>query len=75
MLGRLRMDIDQCIEAYIALSDRVFKKKRHFAVGLTGQTHERFDSDELATSIKDVLVQQGFGEDSLLKEPNAFCKV
>ena len=56
MLGRLRMDVDQCIEAYIALSDPVFKK-RHFAVGLTGQTHECFDSDELATSIKDVLVQ------------------
>lgn len=75
VLGCLRMDVDQYIEAYIALSDCVFKKKRHFALGLTGQTHERFDSDELATSIKNILVQQSFGEDSLLKEPNTFCKV
>ncbi|OCL12102.1 FabD/lysophospholipase-like protein [Glonium stellatum] len=61
--------------AYITLSVRIFKKKRHFHVCLTGQTHERFDSDELATAIKDVLVEQGLLEDSLLKEPNANCKV
>ena len=35
MLGRLRVNVDRCVEAYIALSDRVFKKNRHFVVGLT----------------------------------------
>src|SRR5277367_2576597 len=29
MLGRLRMTIDDCIYAYISLSDRVFQKWRH----------------------------------------------
>jgi hypothetical protein len=29
MLGRLRMSINDCIDAYLSLSDRVFQKNRH----------------------------------------------
>lgn len=29
MLGRLRMTVDECIDAYTSLSDRVFEKKGH----------------------------------------------
>ena len=31
MLGRLRMTIDECIDIYAMLSDRVFEKKSHRA--------------------------------------------
>jgi len=27
MLGRLRMSIDDCIDAYLSLSDRIFQKR------------------------------------------------
>lgn len=29
MLGRLQMTVDECIEAYTSLSDKVFEKKCH----------------------------------------------
>ena len=29
MLGRLRVTVDECIDAYTELSDRVFEKKSH----------------------------------------------
>jgi hypothetical protein len=29
MLGRLRMSIDECMDANLSLSDRIFQKKRH----------------------------------------------
>lgn len=47
MLGRLKMSIDECIDAYISLSDKVFRKKRH-RVTVKGSIQGRFDSEELA---------------------------
>ncbi|CAK7206341.1 hypothetical protein SEUCBS139899_009130, partial [Sporothrix eucalyptigena] len=29
MLGRLQMTVNECIEAYTSLSDKVFERKRH----------------------------------------------
>lgn len=29
MLGRLEMDVQQCIDAYRKLSDQAFKRRRH----------------------------------------------
>jgi hypothetical protein len=29
MLGRLKMSINECIDAYLQLSDRVIQKKQH----------------------------------------------
>ena len=46
MLGRLKMSIDECINAYLTLSDRIFRKKRH-RVTVKGNIQGRFDSDEL----------------------------
>lgn len=75
MLGRLRMSIDMCIEAYLQLSDRVFKKKRH-RVTVKGQTQGRFDSGELERAVKEVIAKQGLQEDALLKDAtDAPCKV
>jgi hypothetical protein len=75
MLGRLRMSIDDCIDAYLLLSDRIFQKKRH-RVTVKGNIQGRFDSDELERAIKEVVVAQGLPENTLLKDTsdNA-CKV
>ena len=55
MLGRLRMTIDECINAYLSLSERVFEKKAH-RVNLKGKIQGRFDAIELerATNLPDV---------------------
>jgi hypothetical protein len=75
MLGRLRMSVADCIAAYLSLSDRVFRKTRH-RVTIKGQVQGRFDSEELAQAVKEVVKQQGLPEDALLKDaPEAKCKV
>lgn len=75
MLGRLRMAVDECIDAYVSLSDRIFQKQRH-RVTIKGQVQGRFDSDELERAIKEIVVRQGLTEDALLKDaPDAKCKV
>ena len=75
MLGRLRMSVDESIDAYLSLSDRIFKKKRH-RVTVKGNIQGRFDSEELARAVKEVIKQQGLQEDTLLKDaPEAACKV
>ncbi|KAF2203800.1 FabD/lysophospholipase-like protein [Delitschia confertaspora ATCC 74209] len=67
MLGRLYMTVDECIDAYISLSDRVFQKQRH-RMTIKGQVQGRFDSDELERAIKEIVVRQGEREDALLKD-------
>ena len=75
MLGRLRMSVADCITAYLSLSDRVFRKTRH-RVTVKGQVQGRFDTEELARAVKEVVKQQGLEEDALLKDvPEAACKV
>ena len=75
MLGRLRMSVDDSIDAYLSLSDRIFQKKRH-RVTVKGNIQGRFDSEELARAVKDVIKKQGLQEDTLLKDaPEAACKV
>ncbi|KAI1206773.1 acyl transferase/acyl hydrolase/lysophospholipase [Annulohypoxylon truncatum] len=75
MLGRLRMTVGDCITAYTQLSSDVFKKRRH-RVNRRGNIQGRFDSRELEKAVKKILAQQGFGEDTLLKdEADAPCKV
>lgn len=75
MLGRLRMTVDECIDAYVSLSDRIFQKQRH-RVTIKGRVQGRFDSDELERATKEIIVRQGLAEDALLKDaPDAKCKV
>jgi hypothetical protein len=67
MLGRLRMSIDECIDTYLLLSDRIFQKKGH-RVTIKGNIQGRFDSEELARAIKEVVTGKGLQEDALLKD-------
>jgi hypothetical protein len=75
MLGRLKMSIDGYIDAYLSLSDRVFQKKRR-RVTIKGNIQGRFDSEELARAVKEVVTAQGLQEDELLKDTSDdVCKV
>lgn len=75
MLGRLRMTVDECIDAYVLLSDRIFQKQKH-RVTIKGRVQGRFDSDELERAIKEIIKKQGLAEDTLLKDASdAKCKV
>ncbi|KAF2816881.1 FabD/lysophospholipase-like protein [Mytilinidion resinicola] len=75
MLGRLQMTVDECIDAYVSLSDRVFQKRRH-RVTIKGNIQGRFDSTELERAIKEIVARKGLTEDALLKdEVDAKCKV
>lgn len=75
MLGRLKMSIDECIDAYLSLSDRIFQKKRH-RVTVKGDIQGRFDSDELARAVQEVISAQGLPTDTLLKDVSeSACKV
>jgi predicted metal-dependent RNase len=75
MLGRLRMSIDECIDAYLSLSDRIFQKKRH-RVTIKGNIQGRFDSEELARAIKEIVTRKGLQEDALLKDVSGdVCKM
>ena len=75
MLSWLRMAVDECIDAYVSLSDRIFRKQRH-CVTIQGRAQGRFDSDELERAIKEIVARRGLEEDALLKDaPNANCKV
>jgi hypothetical protein len=75
MLGRLRMSVAECIVVYLSLSARVFRKTRH-RVTVRGKMRGRFDSEELARVIKEVVVQQGLQADELLEDTKgAACKV
>lgn len=75
MLGRLQMSVADCIAAYLTLSKRVFCKSRH-RVTIKGKVQGRFDSEELARAVREVVSAQGLAEDALLKDsPDAPCKV
>ena len=75
MLGRLRMSVDDCIEAYASLSDKVFQKKRQ-GISILGKVQARFDSKELENAIKQVIEKQGLEIDSPLEgTPDTSCKV
>jgi hypothetical protein len=45
MLGRLEMDVDECITAYSRLAEAVFGEKlSSFPVNIKGRVKARFDS-------------------------------
>ncbi|KAI8716606.1 PNPLA domain-containing protein [Fusarium sp. LHS14.1] len=56
MLGRLEMDVTECIAAYCKLSESVFKVKKHWSrVTARDKIQPRFDSQKLKAAIETVL--------------------
>ncbi|KAH6983647.1 acyl transferase/acyl hydrolase/lysophospholipase [Ilyonectria sp. MPI-CAGE-AT-0026] len=75
MLGRLRITVDEYITAYTSLSDEVFEKKSH-RVKINSQFQGRFDTVALEQAVKQILVDNGHREDTLLKDPSkTACKL
>ena len=60
MLGRLEMDVDECIEAYNELTAAVFEKQQHsMPAKWSGQIQPRFDSKKLKAAIEEVITRRG----------------
>jgi hypothetical protein len=69
MLGRLEMDVDQCIAAYCELAAAVFGDKlSRFPVTIKGGVKARFDSKKLESAIRKVVEHSGVSETDLLND-------
>jgi hypothetical protein len=68
MLGRLGMDVDECITAYSELAEVVFgQKQRPFPFNVKGKVTARFDSAKLEKAVRKV-VQGSASEEDLLND-------
>jgi hypothetical protein len=66
MLGRLEMDIDECISAYSRLIKTVFDEKSSWLpFGWTGKINAQFDSARLKSTIKEVITSRSLPEAEL----------
>ena len=60
MLGRLEMDVDECIAAYTNLMKAVFEEEASwFPISWTGRVKARFDSKKLKSAIEEVITSRG----------------
>lgn len=56
MLGRLEMDVDECINAYTDFMEDIFSKPLHkVKVGANGKIQARFDSEAMKQAIEKVI--------------------
>ncbi|KAI5195551.1 ankyrin [Aureobasidium subglaciale] len=68
MLGRLSMSVDECIKAYMELSQEVFHPRRRIFFGIRGNIKERYDSKALELAVKKVLRDRNMDEEALLQD-------
>lgn len=72
MLGRLEMDVDECIEAYNELSEKIFSQpKRRFALSRSAKIVARFDSAKLEKAIVKIITSRGLPPDTLFDDGSA----
>jgi hypothetical protein len=76
MLGRLEMDVDECITAYSELAAAVFSEKlSRMPFNIMGKVQARFDSAKLESAIRRVIRQSGLSETDLLNDgPERGCR-
>jgi hypothetical protein len=75
MLGRLEMDVDECINAYTSMFKRIFGKKG-LPVNMLGKIKGRFDSMVLEDCIREILEQRGRSPmEPFNDEKDRTCKV
>jgi len=69
MLGRLEMDVDECITAYSDLAEAVFSQKMsRLPFNLKGKVKAQFDSSKLEKAIGDTMKRAGISETALLND-------
>jgi hypothetical protein len=74
MLGRLEMDVDECIEAYTSMFKTIFAKK-DLPFNIWGNIKGRFDSTVLEECIHKILEDRGLSKREPLNDGNKRCKV
>lgn len=75
MLGRLEMDVDECLRAYASMFKRVFGKKG-LPTTIRGEVKGRFDSIVLKDCIREILRDRRLPADEpLLNSREDACKV
>lgn len=77
MLGRLEMDVDECIAAYIQLMESVFcDKVNNLPVGWSGNIKAQYDSKRLKAAIETVIINAGASpEDAMDDGKPRRCRV
>ena len=75
MLGRLRMPIKDCIQAYKELSEKVFPKRNIIPRVSKGSLGPKFDEKVLESILKAIIKQQLGRESALLLELDDACRV
>lgn len=69
MLGRLEMNVDQCIAAYSDLAKTVFEKKlSSLPFNFKGKVKSRFDSGKLEAAVLKAITQSGAAKDELFND-------
>ena len=75
MLGRLEMSVDECLEAYLGMVDKIFIKKRKRINLRNFRIQARFDHRVFEEVIKQTIVKKGYDSEDLLANPEGRCKV
>ena len=69
MLGRLEMDVDECVSAYNGLIKTVFDEKSSLLpISWTGRTKAQFDSEKLKHAIEEVITRHGASKTDLFSD-------
>jgi hypothetical protein len=69
MLGRLEMDVDECIAAYTEFASNVFSEKASLVpITIKGDIKARFYSERLSEAIQKVLARKGLTKNDLLND-------
>ncbi|KXN83116.1 Calcium-independent phospholipase A2-gamma [Leucoagaricus sp. SymC.cos] len=76
MLGRLRMTVDQCIEAYESLASKIFAESIQHQVYDMANTGARYSASALESAIKEIVKKYTGDEDALMRDTSENpCKV
>jgi hypothetical protein len=69
MLGRLEMDVNECISAYSELMESVFGEKLSWLpTSWTGRNQAQFDSTWLRKAVDEVITGQGASTTDLFND-------
>ncbi len=69
MLGRLEMNVDDCITAYVDLAENVFcQKKSRLPFSLKGKVKAQFDSSKLEKAIQDTIKKASISETAFFND-------
>jgi hypothetical protein len=74
MLGRLEMDVDECIDIYTNMFEKIFGKKG-LPLNRRASIKGRFDSKVLENCITKILKDRGLSEKEPLNDGKERCKV